>query len=135
MSEIPQELRRAVIARARNCCEYCGLSQIGQEAAFHIDHVIPRVAQGATVLENLALACVSCSLRKGAKELSLDPQTQQAVALFNPRLERWSEHFQWQGEQIIALTATGRATIHALALNRPLILAIRREEALRGRHP
>jgi hypothetical protein len=28
-----------------------------------------------------------------------------------------------------------RATIAALDMNRPLILAIRREEALRGRHP
>ena len=33
----------------------CGLSQAGQAAALHIDHVIPRV-HGETVAENLALA-------------------------------------------------------------------------------
>lgn len=65
MSDIPQSLREEVILRARNRCEYCRLSQLGQEAAFHIDHVIPRAAGGPTTSTNLALACVSCSLRKG----------------------------------------------------------------------
>ena len=29
---------------------------------FHIDHIKPLAADGQTVAENLALACVSCSL-------------------------------------------------------------------------
>jgi len=33
------------------------------------------------------------------------------------------------------LVGAGRATIAALGMNRPLALAIRREESLRGRHP
>lgn len=65
MTKIPAALRRWVIQRANNRCEYCGISQIGQVATFHIDHVIPVVAGGETTAENLALACVSCSLRKG----------------------------------------------------------------------
>lgn len=63
MSDIPPSLRDQVVLRAGNRCEYCGLSQVGQEAAFHVDHVVPRVAGGPTELDNLALACVSCSLR------------------------------------------------------------------------
>jgi len=59
---ISSSLRRSVIQRARNRCEYCGLSQEGQEAIFHIDHIVPAAAGGPTSLENLALACVSCSL-------------------------------------------------------------------------
>ncbi len=59
MSDIPAHLRDQVVLRAGNRCEYCGLSQVGQEAAFHIDHVVPRVAGGRTESENLALACVS----------------------------------------------------------------------------
>jgi 5-methylcytosine-specific restriction endonuclease McrA len=51
------------------------LSQSGQAATFHIDHIVPEVAGGATVAENLALACVSCSLKKGAKQLLADPET------------------------------------------------------------
>lgn len=67
MRYISDLLRRLVIERADNRCEYCGLSQVGQAATFHVDHVVPVVAGGETVAENLALACVSCSLRKGAK--------------------------------------------------------------------
>ena len=53
MRHIPAGLRRLVIQKAANCCEYCGLSQEGQEATFHIDHVIPLAAGGETVAENL----------------------------------------------------------------------------------
>lgn len=135
MSDIPARLRRLVVRRAGNRCEYCGLSQEGQEATFHIDHVTPVVAGGATVTDNLALACVSCSLRKAARQTAADPQSSDEVVLFHPRRDSWQTHFQWQAEYVVGLTATGRATIDALEMNRPLILAIRCEETLRGRHP
>ena len=134
-SYIPTFLRRLVIRRARGRCEYCRLSQAGQEATFHIDHIIPVAAGGKTVAENLALACVSCSLRKGARQTAIDPVSGNEASLFNPRLDVWTEHFQWNHVQLIGLTATGRATIDALDLNRALILAIRAEEAALGRHP
>ena len=135
MSDISPSLRAVVVRRADNRCEYSGLSQLGQEATFHIDHVIPRIAAGATSADNLPLACVSCSLRKSAKQSSLDPEMATETPLFNPRTQTWAEHFRWEEEKIVPLTPTGRATVAALALNRPLILAIRREEAARGRHP
>lgn len=135
MSEVPADLRRQVIERACDRCEYCGLSQSSQEAASHIDHVIPIRAGGPTVLENLALACISCSLRKGARRLVIDPHTQRKVPLFNPRVDRWSDHFRWDEVRVIGLTGTGRATVAALQMNRPLVLEIRREEAARNRHP
>jgi hypothetical protein len=53
----------------------------------------------------------------------------------NPRTQVWAEHFRWEGERVVGLTPMGRATVAALALNRPMILAIRQEEAIRGRHP
>lgn len=71
--EVPTHLRRLVIKRAKSRCEYCGLWQEGQEATFHVDHVIPRATGGATSAENLALACVSCSLRKAARRTAADP--------------------------------------------------------------
>jgi hypothetical protein len=135
MSDISPGLHAEVALRAGNRCEYCRLSQLGQEAAFHIDHVIPRAAGGPTAADNLALACVSCSLRKWAKQTATDPESGEEVPLFNPRTQVWAEHFRWAGERIVPLTPTGRATVAALALNRPLILAIRQEEAARGRHP
>jgi len=135
MSDISAALHDTVEQRAAERCEYCRLSQLGQEAAFHVDHIQPRAADGETVLENLALACVSCSLRKGARQTAPDPLTGQWVALFHPRNQRWEEHFRWESERLEGLTPTGRATIAGLAMNRPLILAIRREEAALGRHP
>jgi hypothetical protein len=134
MSTISIRLRRRVILRAGHRCEYCGLSREGQEATFHIDHIVPIAAGGPTVLENLALACVSCSLRKAARRSGPDPKTGRSIPLFHPRKQRWDGHFRWQGVEMVGLTPTGRATITVLRLNRPLILAIRAEEAARGRH-
>jgi HNH endonuclease len=116
MTTIPASLRRFVIQRADNRCEYCGISQIGQVATFHIDHIVPVVAGGETTAENLALACVSCSLRKGARQALKDLETGEVVSVFNPRQQIWKEHFSWDGVQVFGLTATGRATIEALDL-------------------
>jgi hypothetical protein len=135
MRHIPARLRRLVVQRSGDRCEYCHLSQAGQEATFHIDHVKPLAGGGLTVTDNLALACVSCSLRKGGKETAVDPDTGDEVPIFNPRRDVWPEHFNWEGVRLIGLTFTGRATIQALDLNRRLILAIRQEEAALGRHP
>jgi hypothetical protein len=135
MRSIPVGLRRQVVFRAGGRCEYCGLAQEGQEATFHIDHIVPAAVAGPTTADNLALACVSCSLRKEARRSGQDPQTGRTVALFNPRRQLWANHFHWDGFAVVGLTPTGRTTIAALKLNRPSILAIRAEESARGRHP
>jgi hypothetical protein len=128
-------LRQFVIRRALNRCEYCQLSQVGQEAAFHIDHIVPVTAGGPTLEENLALACVSCSLRKGARVAAVDPETGQSAPIYHPRRQLWDEHFYWEGAQLVGITDIGRATIMALRLNRLSIVSIRIEEMAFGRHP
>ena len=135
MRHIPGRLRKQVIKHAGNRCEFCKLSQEGQEATFHIDHAIPVSAGGETILANLALACVSCSLHKAARQRVQDPKDKKQVPLYNPRKEHWEDHFRWEGVVLIGITAIGRATVEALNMNRKLILAIRREEMLVGRHP
>ena len=135
MSDISIRRREEVVQRANGRCEYCQLSQLGQEATFHVDHIVPRSAGGESEVDNLALSCVSCSLRKSAKQFVVDPESEEKVAIFNPRTQRWTDHFVWVGETVVAKTAIGRATISALAMNRPLIISIRREEAELGRHP
>jgi hypothetical protein len=124
-----------VIQRARNRCEYCGLSQVSQEAQFHIDHIVPSALGGQTVFENLALACVSCSLRKGARGSVIDPLSGVEVAIFNPRREAWLVHFRWDGAIMVGLSEIGRALVEALLLNRRSIVAIRIGEMAMGRHP
>ena len=132
---VPLQLQRAVLRRADGRCEYCGLSQAGQEASFHVDHICPRAKGGMTSLENLALACVSCSLRKGARRTASDPLTGKSARIFHPRSQVWPDHFHWKGCRVVGLTPTGRATVDGLKMNRMLAQAIRAEESLRGRHP
>jgi hypothetical protein len=48
------------------------------------------------------------------------------VPLFHPRQDRWSDHFRWApGYRLRGVTPTGRATIAALGMNRPAVIAIR----------
>jgi hypothetical protein len=132
---VPASLRRRVELRAENRCEYCGLSQLGQAATFHVDHIVPVVGGGGTALENLALACIHCSLRKGARMSVPDPRSGRAVRLFHPRGQQWNHHFRWRGHELLGITAIGRATIDALSLNSPEHLIIRSFETRLGRHP
>jgi hypothetical protein len=134
--QIPTSLQRRVRLRAGDRCEYCRLAQAGQEATFHVDHVVPRVAGGQTVMENLALACVSCSLRKGSRISAIDPTTGDMTQLFHPRNHAWSDHFAAGASgEIQGLTAMGRGTVVALSMNRVLAVRIRREERFRDRWP
>jgi len=78
---IPASLRPAVVRRARNRCEYCLLSQELQVATFPIDHVLPRIREGATLLENLALACPRCNSGKWIHIQAVDPASSESVDL------------------------------------------------------
>lgn len=129
-------MQRRVRLRANERCEYCRIAQVSQEATFHVDHVLPRAAGGVTSFENLALACVSCSLRKGARTTAIDPDMGNATQLFHPRLHTWSDHFVADASgAIVGLTAIGRGTVVLLSMNRVLAVAIRREERARARWP
>lgn len=132
---VSAKLRRVVMARARQRCEYCGLSAEGQAATFHLNHIVPQVAGGLTVPENLALACIHCSLRKGARRTASDPLSGATVSLFHPRLDSWAKNFRWVGVKLIGRTPTGRATVAALDLNSAEHLVIRGFESRLDRHP
>jgi len=111
------------------------MDQRGQEATFHIDHIVPLNASGKTELGNLALACVSGSLRKGSRQTAIDPRTGKHVPLFNPRRDSWRLHFRWDGFVVIGISPTGRAIVEALNFNRVNAREIREQEARLGRHP
>lgn len=135
-SHIPANIVRIVRQRARDMCEYCRLPQDSQEATFHVDHVKPRVAGGATSADNLALACVTCSLRKAARQKVRDPRTNRLVRIFNPRKDKWNDHFYWTPTwRIKGKTAVGRATARALGMNRPAVISIRQQLDVLGRIP
>lgn len=41
------------------------------------------------------------------------------VSLFNPRVQRWSEHFTVVNAFLVGTTQTGRATVALLRMNEP----------------
>ena len=93
LSSIPRALRESVFARDRGRCRYCGLSQYGQGAVFHVNHVLPRSKGGLTVAANLVLQCPYCSLHKSDKVEAPDPDSDEEVALYHPLQQAWEEHF------------------------------------------
>src|SRR5689334_24417504 len=108
------------------------MHQALQGATFHIKHVVPRSRGGSSIPENLAWACSGCNLHKADRVEAADPSSGKALPLFNPRTDRWSDHFRWDGFEIAALTPRARATVAALELNHPRRVQIRRAEALFG---
>lgn len=131
--DVPLSYQRRIRLRAGNRCEYCGIPQAGQEATFHIDHVLPRRVGGPTTLENLALSCVSCSLRKGARTEARDPHTGEMASVFNPRAHRWEEHFELADDfLILGKTSIGRGSVALLRMNRPVAVEIRQRVAQQG---
>ena len=88
--------------------------------------ILSRENMAADHVENLALASHRCNLH-GSNLSGIDPLTAVVVSLFNPRHERWQEHFAFREEYIEGLTPTGRATVEVLALNDARRLELRRE--------
>ncbi len=134
---ISKQIRQRVAEIARYQGGYCQTQQdvIGQ--SLHIEHIIPIVKGGSSAEQNLWLACQMCNSYKGVQTQIIDPQTEQLVLLFNPRIQRWVDHFSWQDDsvQIVGRTAIGRATVQALKLNHSLRCYARRKWVLAGWHP
>jgi 5-methylcytosine-specific restriction endonuclease McrA len=133
---LPRALRRQIAQRARWRCEYCLSPAAFSTQPFEVDHIIPRTKGGPTSADNLALSC-GCNSYKGRRTHARDPRTGRAVPLFNPRRQRWQRHFTWNEGSllIVGRTASGRATIEALQLNRPELVNLRRILRLIGEHP
>lgn len=119
----------AVAARAAHRCEYCHAPEAIFTLRFEVDHIAPVSQGGVDAFENLALACRACNLWKSNTTSSLDAQTGLRVPLFNPRCDRWDEHFAVEGADnalIVGKTPTGRATVAQLRMNADAQLEARR---------
>jgi hypothetical protein len=105
--------------------------------ALEVEHIIPRGAGGRTEETNLWLACGDCNSYKGMRTSAPDPITGTSVPLYNPRRQRWTDHFVWTdgGTRIEGLTPSGRATVEGLRLNRPVLTTARRAWIIAGFHP
>jgi hypothetical protein len=113
------ELRRLVMARAERLCEYCLIHEEDTFFGCEIDHIVSEKHGGATREDNLAYACLFCNRNKGSDIASLESETGRLVRLFNPRLDRWGDHFKLaeDGIVIIPRSAIGEATVRLLRFN------------------
>ena len=136
-SYIPAELARQVRADAGRRCGYCHSSESLTGMPLEFDHILPEAAGGPTTRENLWLACHRCNEHKGNRTHAADPLTGERAVLFNPRAQRWHDHFAWNpdGALIVGLTPSGRATVEALRLNNEYVVEARRFWAEAGWHP
>lgn len=123
------ELRDFARRRALDRCEYC---LIPQEATpyftFHMEHVIAKQHLHAPDdAARLAWACNRCNAYKGPNLSSVDPLTGQIVPLFNPRQDRWEDHFVLDEGEVTGVTPVGRATVRLLNMNAERRVELRKE--------
>ena len=129
--------RQIIVERAKGCCEYCRSRADFATQSFSVEHVIPISKNGETALQNLALACPGCNAHKYNRTEYTDPVDGMLVPLYNPRKQRWQDHFRWNEDftRIVALTPIGRATVNALKMNRPGVMNMRQALFSIGLHP
>lgn len=134
---ISTELRLQVTERDRGICCYCRTAQKIVGSEFTIDHIVPESLGGQTEIHNLCLACWRCNLIKGNRIVGFDELTGKIERLFHPINQRWNEHFGWleNGSKLEGLTATGRATVQGLRLNRQALVQSRLLWSRVGWHP
>ena len=134
---LPISVKKTVFDRANGRCEYCRSPFLFSTEPYTIEHIIPKSKGGDHDLNNLALSCFGCNLYKATKMTALDKITMENVPVFNPRTMQWNQQFTWSEHfnEIIGLTAIGRATIDALQLNRKPLKNLRTALVAIGEHP
>jgi hypothetical protein len=123
--------------RANHCCEYCLTPADFTPDPFEIEHIIPLFEGGTNELSNLAFSCSGCNCYKRTKTFAIDPLTQNIIALFNPRIDIWKNHFRWNDvfSLVIPITPQGYATVEFLQLNRIGLINLRKALTKYGVHP
>lgn len=133
---VTSQQRRTVRQLAGGCCEFCRLAEGNDITKFQIDHIIPVKHGGDDVIHNLCLACLECNSYKGPNAAALDPLTGSATKLYNPRQQKWDDHFQINPDATLSgLTAEGRVTIRVLRINDEKRVKQRLGELVAGDYP
>ena len=129
-------IRDLVWSRAGHRCEYCRIHQEDEPFyRLHVEHIVAKQHGGTDDASNLALACHHDNDHKGTNLSGIDPGTGKVVRLFDPRRQRWSRHFRFEGPVILGRTPCGRATVTVLALNARDRLELRAELIAAGVFP
>lgn len=132
---VGSELRRLVAARADYLCEYCLVAEEDTYFGCEVDHIISVKHGGATEEENLAYACAFCNRYKGSDIASLSRQTGSLVRFYNPRIDRWPDHFELDGVYIMSVSEIGEVTARILRFNESEQILEREALSVIGRYP
>ena len=109
-------VRRIVRQRAGDQCEYCQCRQDELPlVTFHVEHIISKQHGGLDDDSNLCLSCHWCNFHKGPNLATHVDGV--LVPLFNPRTQRWDEHFAHVGIWILGSSPVGRGTVKLLNMN------------------
>lgn len=131
---ISYELRHAIAERANLLCEYCLVAEADTFYGCEIDHIISLKHGGSSEADNLAYSCALCNRSKGSDIGSIST-TGEFTRFFNPRTDRWKEHFLLEQAVIRALTTVGEVTAHILEFNNSARIHEREEMIRFGKYP
>lgn len=70
---ISKKTRFEVFKRDAFTCQYCGAHPPG--ILLHVDHIVPVAGGGVNHMDNYVTSCDACNLGKGARSLSVVPQS------------------------------------------------------------
>jgi 5-methylcytosine-specific restriction endonuclease McrA len=132
---ISTSLRKLVIKRALQRCEYCLINEKFSIYTHEVDHIIAIKHSGETNADNLALSCLSCNRHKGSDFATIDQFTKEIVPLFNPRSQIWGEHFHIENARIIGKTQIGQVTGKLLQFNNDNRILQRQVLISQGQYP
>lgn len=113
---ISAELRQTIADRANLLCEYCLIAEADTFYGCEVDHIISLKHGGSSEPNNLAYACALCNRAKGSDVGSVSASGE-FTRFFNPRTDRWAEHFRLDGAVIRPLTIIGEVTARILGFN------------------
>jgi HNH endonuclease len=132
---VSEALRRRVSTRAEHLCEYCLIDIADTFLGGEVDHIVSVKHGGATEVDNLAYTCQPCNRNKGSDLGSIYRPSGQLVRFFNPRTDRWAEHFVLHDARIYPLPAIGEVTARILDFNSEERLQERHGLIEQGRYP
>jgi hypothetical protein len=131
---ISAELRQTIADRAKSLCEYCLIAEEDTFYGCEVDHIISLKHGGPSQPDNLAYACALCNRAKGSDVGSV-AGSGEFSRFFNPRTDRWAEHFRLDQATIQPLTTIGEVTSRIFGFNDSARLHEREEMIRFGRYP
>ena len=133
-SWISTQLRQTVADRAKQLCEYCFIAEADTFYGCEVDHIISLKHGGSSDPDNLAYACAPCNRAKGSDVASISASGE-LTRFYNPRTDRWNEHFRLEGASIQPLTTIGEVTARIFGFNDGARLHERDEMIRFGKYP